>query len=215
MKKTSSLLLAVGLPVFFAFQSLEFERVAPPFNHSFTQMEIAAKDFPETKKSNTMVIQKEIVIQADIEKCWKLLGVDFAHADRWASAVRHSEGHGAGINGASCSERSCSTTMGGLKEKLLEFSPELYLLKYQVAEGMPSMVKYATNDWRLVDLGNQQTRLTMVAEMQLGGLMGTLMKPMLRSKMSKLTGQIAEEFKFYVENGQPHPRKVKAMRKAG
>lgn len=39
------------------------------------------------------------------------------------------------------------------------------------------------------------------------------MKPMMRSKISKVMGQTAEEFKFYVENGQPHPRKVKAVRK--
>lgn len=160
-----------------------------------------------------MFIKKEIIINADIEKCWQLLGEDFAHADRWASAVSHSEGNGAGFNGASCSERSCSTSLGGLKEKLLEFSPEQHLLKYEVAEGMPAMVKNATNDWRLTSLEKDQTRLTMVAEMQISGLMGTLMKPMMRAKMSKLTGQIAEEFKYFVENGAPHPRKVKAMQK--
>ncbi len=169
--------------------------------------------FNSSKKAKIMVIEKEIIINSDIEKCWKVLGVDFAHASRWASAVSHSEGKGAAFNGASCTERSCSTTMGGLKEKLLEFSPENYLLKYEVAEGMPSMVKYATNDWRLTSLAGSQTRLTMAVEMQIEGLMGTLMRPMMRSKMSKITGQLCEEFKFYVENGQPHPRKVKAMGK--
>lgn len=215
MNKTSSLLLAAVLPLLFTLKSNENEWVLPPLSHSHMQMEDMPNGYSKTKKSKTMVIEKEIVINSDIEKCWEVLGVEFAHADRWASAVSHSEGKGAGFNGASCSERSCSTTLGGLKEKLLEFSPGKHLLKYQIAEGMPPMVKYATNDWRLTSLGSNQTRLTMKAEMQIGGLMGTLMKPMMRSKMSKLTGQIAEEFKYYVETGQPHPRKVKAMRKAG
>lgn len=161
-----------------------------------------------------MIIQKEFVVNASIDKCWQVMGVDFAHVDRWVSAVSHSEGKGGSFNGASCSERSCSTSLGGMKEQLLEFSPESHMLKYQIAEGMPSMVKYATNDWRLTPINSNQTRFTMVAEMQIGGLMGTMMKPMMRSKMTKLTGQIGEEFKYYVENGKPHPRKVKAMAKA-
>ncbi len=187
--------LATCLPLF-AFKQ-------PAQIHSFT-----------SKKTKTMVIEKQVVINADIEKSWKILGVEFAHADRWASAVSHSEGKGASFSGATCSERSCSTTMGGLKEKLLDFSHEKHRLKYEVAEGMPSMVRHATNDWQLTSIGGNQSRLTMVVEMEVGGLMGTLMKPMLRSKMSKMMAQLGEEFKYYVENGQPHARKLKVMRKA-
>lgn len=88
------------------------------------------------------------------------------------------------------------------------------MVSYQIAEGMPSMVKNATNTWQLTADGAGKTKLVMRMDVQIGGLMGAMMKPMMRMKLSKMGGELTEEFKFYVENGQPHPQKVKAMKKA-
>ena len=40
-----------------------------------------------------------------------------------------------------------------------------------------------------------------------------MMKGMMKKKMSKIADEIIEEFKYYVENGSPHPRAVKANKK--
>jgi hypothetical protein len=160
-----------------------------------------------------MIIEKEIVVNKGIENAWKVLGTEFANAYKWASAINHSEGKGAGFNGATCSERGCSTTMGGLKEKLLQFSNENHSLSYLAYEGMPSVVKNAVNSWRLQSLGAKESKLQMKMDIKLGGFMGIMMQPMMKMMMSKMGNELMEEFKYYVENGQPHPRKVKAMKK--
>ncbi len=100
-----------------------------------------------------------------------------------------------------------------LKEKILQYSNENHSLSYEVAEGMPFVVKYATNTWKLVPLGQDKSKLQMVMDIQLKGIMGAIMQPMMKMMMSKMGNELTEEFKYYVENRQPHPRKIKAMKK--
>jgi hypothetical protein len=160
-----------------------------------------------------MVIEKEILINKNIKEAWKVLGEDFGNASKWASAVNHSEGSGGKFNGSTCSERGCSTTMGSIKEKLYEFSNETYSLAYEVAEGMPSMVKYATNTWKLGDVGANKCKLQITMDIRMGGFFGSLLQPVMKMQMSKMGNYLVEEFAYYVENGTPHPRKIKAQKK--
>ncbi len=160
-----------------------------------------------------MVIQKEIIVNKGIKDAWKVLGIDFANASKWASAVSHSEGNGGKFNGSTCSERGCSTTMGSIKEKLYEFSNENYTLAYEVAEGMPSIVKYASNTWKLVDLGNEKCKLQITMDIRMNGFFGSLLQPVMKLQMSKMGNQLVEDFAYYVVNGKPHPRKLKALSK--
>jgi hypothetical protein len=160
-----------------------------------------------------MVIEKEILVNKSIKDAWKVLGLDFANASKWASAVNHSEAIGNNFNGSTCSERGCSTTMGSIKEKLYEFSNENYSLAYEVAEGMPSVVKYATNTWKLVEVDYDQCKLQIKMDIRLGGFFGSLLQPVMKLQMSKMGNHLVEDFAYYVENGTPHPRKLKALKK--
>ncbi len=162
-----------------------------------------------------MVIEKEILINKDIRDAWNILGVEFANASRWASAVNHSRGNGEAYHAASCSERRCSTTMGNIRERLYEFSGEKYSLAYEVAEGLPSMVKHATNSWKLIETGLGKCKLLIRMEMRMGGFLGVMMQPVMKARMSKMGKHLVEDFAFYVENGKPHPRKLKALKKQG
>lgn len=158
-----------------------------------------------------LIIVKQIVISTDVSQSWRVLGPEFADAYKWASTVNKSEGKGGLINGEIFSERVCSTPMGTLREKILEYSVENHLLSYQF-EGMPKMVKFAKNTWQLTSLGSNRTNLSLKMEMEIGGI-GKLMKPMIKMRMAKMAGHTIEEFKYYVENGQPHPRKLNAANK--
>jgi hypothetical protein len=160
-----------------------------------------------------MVIEKEILVNKSIKDAWEVLGIDFANASKWASAVNHSEGNGKKFNGSTCSERGCSTTMGSIKEKLYEFSNENHSLAYEVSEGMPSMVKYATNTWKLVDVGDNKCKLQITMGIRMGGFFGSLFQPIMKMQMSKMGNHLVEDFAFYVENGTPHSRKLKAQKK--
>lgn len=160
-----------------------------------------------------MIIKKEIIVNANIGKCWIVLGKEFSKAYKWASAIKHSEGSGDSFNGSSCSTRGCDVKgMGALKEKLLQYSDEAHSLKYEIIEGMPSMVTKGTNNWKLLSIDPKRTKLTMEMNMEISGFIGAIMKPMMKIQMNGMGKQLTEEFKYYVENGKPHPRKIKAIK---
>lgn len=167
------------------------------------------------KDKTPIIIKQELIINASIAKTWQVLGPEFADAYKWASSIKHSEARNhETMNGSTCTERGCSVSgMGNIKEKILQYSETEHILSYQVYEVMPKMVKYAANTWKLIDLGNGATKLEMQIEMKTGGFMGSMMKGMMRKKMTKMSKQIAEEFQYYVENGNPHPRKIKSTNK--
>lgn len=169
----------------------------------------AEKDKPST------IITKEITINSTIDKAWKALGPEFADAYKWASSIKHSQANdNISFNGSTCSERGCDVSgIGSIKEKILEYSGTEYVLSYEVYEGMPKMVRYMTNHWKLTPIGNGKVKLEMRMEMKIGGFMGWTMKGMMKKKMSKTADDIIEEFKYYVENGNPHPRVAKANKK--
>lgn len=161
-----------------------------------------------------ITIIRELVINQNIEKVWDILGPNFVNAYKWASFVNHSEGEGPGLNGAPCEERSCGISgMGRVKEKIIQYSDQKYLLSYQVLEGMPSMVKHAINSWQLFVIDDAHVRLIMKMELTVGGIMGFVMKPMMKMQLGKMATATAEDFKYYAEHGLPHNRKVKAMKR--
>jgi len=170
----------------------------------------------QAKEKEPTIINHEITIDASIDDTWEILGPQFENAQVWASSIKHSEAlNKESLNGSTCSIRGCSVAgMGEIKETLLSYSIENHSLSYVVKEGMPKMVKYASNNWELIDLGNGKTKLKMKIEMKTGGFMGWMMRGMMKGKMTKLSSEVAEEFKYYVENGKPHPRKVKANKKS-
>lgn len=174
----------------------------------FSGASVFAKD-----KSPT-IIKQELIIDASMEKVWQVLGPQFADAYKWASSIKHSEARDHdNFNGSTCTERGCNVKgMGNIKEKLLIYSEADHKISYQVYEGMPKMVKYASNTWILTDLGNGKTKVEIQLEMKTGGMMGAMMKGMMKKKMTKMSKGVIEEFKYYVETGNPHPNKVKATK---
>jgi Polyketide cyclase / dehydrase and lipid transport len=160
-----------------------------------------------------MVIEKEIIIKKNKQDTWKVLGHEFAHPYRWASSVNHSEGHGVAVESTTCDERSCQTTMGNIREKLTHFSDAETHLSYLITEGMPSFVAKAGNDWKLTAVNANTTKLSIKMTVEMKGFLGALMQPLIRFQMNKVAQVLAEDFAYYVENGKPHPRKIKAQKK--
>ncbi len=170
----------------------------------------------QAKEKAPIKIQHEFQINSSIDKAWKVLGPGFENAYKWAASVNHSEARDSiSFHGSSCTERGCNVSgIGNIKEKLLQYSDKEHTISYQIYEGMPSMVKYASNTWQLIDNGNNTCKLIMTVEMKTGGFMGAMMKGMMKNKMKKLSKNTGEEFVYYVENNEmPHPRKVNAQNK--
>ncbi len=156
-----------------------------------------------------MKIDNVVVINKSVDSVWEIVGNQFGNAHIWASLLRHSEGNGKNITEKVCDSRTCDIKgMGRIHEKILEFSPDNYTLSYEVSEGFPFFVKHGVNRWRLVPEG-EQTLFFMNAEIEFKGLIGMMMKPMMKMQMSSIMKKTAEDLKFYAENGTPHPRKKK------
>lgn len=159
-----------------------------------------------------MVINKKIEINNSIEDVWKILGHDFAHPYKWASAVNHSEGHGKQIASIECDERACQTSMGDIREKITNYSDEQHTLSYEIVEGLPRFVSMGKNKWSLTKETENKTILHIQMEMILKPW-AFFISPITKMVFNKLAKQLSEDFAYYAENGKPHPRKLKIMEK--
>ncbi|OAV45179.1 SRPBCC family protein [Lewinella sp. 4G2] len=160
-----------------------------------------------------MEIKTTFTVNKPIDQVWDVLGNDFGGAAKWASGLYHSEGYGAPqIEGAACNNRACDTDFGKIKEVIKTFDAKHYHLAYAVIEGFPGFVKSGVNNWRLTPKGNQtQVDIHFIGELQ--GVMGFLMKPMMKMKLGGAIKQAGKDFKHYVETGKPSAKKAKELKK--
>ena len=96
---------------------------------------------------------------------------------------------------------------------MLIFDPQHYRLQYEVIDGFPGFVKSGINTWTLKELAGDKTQVDVHFIAVLGGLMGTIMKPMMKWQLSSTFDQVLEDFKVYVETGKPSAKKAKELRK--
>lgn len=159
------------------------------------------------KSQKGFEISKELTINVSAQKLWQLVGIEFEDAYLWASSVDHSVGKGkAEFEGATCSERYCDLNAKGfskISEKIIKYNDTEMNFAYQVMEGMPSFVTRAANDWKVVAINNTQSKLIMKAEFEVKGLMGSMMKGMMKKKMGKLLDIVLNDAKVYVTTGKP------------
>lgn len=160
-----------------------------------------------------MILQREIIINKNVADSWHLLGPRFADIYLWASTVNHTEPKGEGFNGATCSERGCETAMGAIKEKILQYSEIEHLVKFDIYQGLPAMVKKAIHTWQVISVGNDKSKFILNADIQFSGFMGMMMQPIIKIMMGKMFKTMTEDFKYYVENDKPNEAKIKAIKK--
>ena len=167
----------------------------------------------QSKKKKVVEIKKSIYIDIPKEELWKITADDFTKVDKWISGVNFAESTGDQETGIGAA-RSCTPSYKGFKkttEKIIKFKP-MDSFTYQIAEGLPKMVVYATNTW-IHESKGAGTVLTMHTKMELKGLMGTIAKGPLKKKMNTILQDALEELKLFAETGNLHERKVAAMRK--
>ncbi len=158
-----------------------------------------------------MKIATDIIIDKPIAAVWDVVGTQFGSAHLWASALVRTEGSGRKISNQVSEARICDIRgIGRIREKLLEFDPQRYTLTYEVAEGFPFFVERGVNRWHLVAEG-KRTHLYTNTNIATKGMIGAVMRPMMKMQMSGLMRKTLEDLKYYAENGVPHPRKQKTL----
>ena len=74
------------------------------------------------------------------------------------------------------------------------------------------MFNSVTNSAEVTSTDENTTVVKITPEIKLTFL-GTLMSPLIRMQLSKLTDQILDDLKYYVENGKPSPSKIASQKK--
>ena len=151
-------------------------------------------------------VQKEIIINVSAAQLWEMVGPGFVDVYKWSSNVDHAEGKGTPeFDGASCSERYCDVNVKGfssISEKVTKYSDKDMTLAYAVTEGMPGFVTKAVNDWTVVPVGENQSKLVMKGEFGSKGMMGWMMNGMMEKKMNETLDTVLNDAKVYAETGK-------------
>lgn len=170
----------------------------------------ANKKFKEIK-----MIWTSEVIEVSADSLWRIVR-DFQNISTWSSNVDHATGSGpAEFAGATCSERVCEVSGLGaynrVVEKLTLFDEEQQELAYQLTEGAPGFVLYASNHWQVMDAGPGQSRVRMEVTMRLKPLAGFFLGGQMKKTVDKALAVAMEELKVYAERGELSPAKLERM----
>lgn len=164
---------------------------------------------------------KTTTVNASSDKVWEVFAHGFNDAYKWMASVPYSyaQSNGELFDGAQSDGRECELTSrpDGIKasEQFLAYNEENKTATVKIDfVDTPSFfpVRFNTLDFSLEEIGDDQSEMTWKFRSKIKPL-SFFMWPILRKGFKTFVGQIMEELKFYVENGTPHPRKIKAMEK--
>lgn len=159
-----------------------------------------------------MKIVASVEITAPARAVWTVLGEGFGHIGQWAAPIEHSTLEGKPQVGA---VRHCHikafgpVPTGVIQEQLLEFEPQTMHFSYHALAGLPSFVGKAQNHWSVKAVDAEHCIVITEASLELNGWM-RMAAFMLKPRFQRSGEAVLQELKFFVETGQPHPRKQKA-----
>ena len=164
---------------------------------------------------------KVITIDTAVDKVWDVFAHDFDNAYKWMASIPKSFGqdNGKKYAGSSSAGRVCE--LGGpngikARESFLAYDDDkktcTVLIEFlNTPFGFPLVQNVA--DFSLTEQGENQSVVTFTVTSTLKPL-AFVIYPIIKFGFGFFVKQIVEELKFYVENGTPHPRKVKAINKS-
>ena len=164
---------------------------------------------------------KKAIVNADADKVWAIFAHGFNDAYKWMASVNHSfaKNNGESFEGCQSDGRVCELSPDGkgikASEQFLAYSEENKTATIRIDFlDAPSFfpVKFNTLEFSLKEIDGGKSEMTWKFCSNIK-LLGFVLWPLLRLGFGKFIEDIMEELKFYVETGNPHPRKIKAMKK--
>jgi len=153
-----------------------------------------------------MNIKVELKINKGIQEIWEVMGNQYGHADKWSSNFKTSKPGGeAKFNGLDYSLRETTTDRGNTVQELTAFDPDKYKLSYVITRGAPEIAKLAGADWSLVSESENVSMVSMDFIMEPKMPLNAEMESKIKIGLTASVKELAEELKFYVETGKPHP----------
>lgn len=155
----------------------------------------------------------EIELSTEIEKsadeCWKVFGGRYADIHKWLSGVTSSNAEGEPFGESPVGSRRIKTPTISFSEKLIHFSNAERAFTYQVI-GLPFVVKSAINEWHFSENG-ENSKLNMHLKLEAAMGFGWLLNGLLKKNIGKAMYLLHQDFKYYMEKGEVHPRKAKVL----
>ncbi len=151
-----------------------------------------------------------LIINCSSADVWAIMGKQFSDVHLWSSNFKASKPGGTEkFSGIDYSFRATQTDRGETIQVLDTFDSENYRLAYHITKGIPTIAKSASAVWSLRPINSNQTEVILEFDMEVKNAIGYLLSPLIKLKIAKSAREIAEELKYYMENGNVHPRKTK------
>lgn len=163
-----------------------------------------------------MDIYTKINLSVSAEQAWETIGEKFGDFGEWISVLNSSQLEGTlGVN----AKRVCRTKKVGpfppsvISEKLVAFNPKNHSYTYVVDNGLPSILKSAQNQWKIVRIDDKNCTVFSHATLTLKFWLFPF-SWLLKIAMKKDIKKSFEEMKHFIETGKTHPRKTSSLQTA-
>lgn len=147
----------------------------------------------------------DILIDSPADKVWSVLWNEFGEIEKWCSGIRKS--HAVFDNTSNVEKEVCGRVCDALPEKLTHYNLESFTFTY-VGENTPWFIRNIGNTWIVSPSTQSSSVVKMKPVIELNmffGFIALTFKPLL----NKFGRRVLEDLKYYMENGTPHPRKLK------
>ena len=152
-----------------------------------------------------MEIKVKVTINKPIAEVWEVMGNQFGHAHLWSSNfITSKPGGEPRFEGLDYSLRDTTTERGNTIQELQAFDPSTYSFSYEITKGAPKIAKRAASTWYLKETENG-TVAHMDTIMEPNMPLPAEMEAKIHMGLTASFNQLAEELKYYVEHGVPHP----------
>lgn len=152
-----------------------------------------------------MEINVLVTINKPILEVWEVMGNQFGHAHLWSSNFKTSKPGGeAKFEGIDYSLRDTTTPNGNTIQELTEFDAKNFSLRYEITAGKPEIAKFVTSHWYLTET-DEGTVVKMDSIMEPKMELPEEMSTKIKMGLTASFNQLANELKYYLENGEHQP----------
>ncbi|MFY0689962.1 MAG: SRPBCC family protein [Cyclobacteriaceae bacterium] len=152
-----------------------------------------------------MEIKVQVTINKPIVEVWEVMGNQFGHAHLWSSNFKTSKPGGKPkFEGIEYSLRDTTTQNGNTIQELTEFDPRNFSLSYEITAGKPEIAQFVSSHWYLKESA-ENTIVYMDSVMEPKMELPAEMEEKIQTGLTVSFNQLANELKYYVENGESHP----------
>ena len=149
-------------------------------------------------------------IDASADKLWGILGSDYSNIGSWTSQVLESHGP---ENVGPGEARVCQTAgFGDTLETLVRYDDDQREFAFTMeSEKSPFFMREILNTWSVEPKGDGRSDVQVHVKVKLLPVFAQLLGGRMSKRMAKRGDSILEELKFYAENGEVHPRKMRQL----